>query len=1414
MYKSAGSTELHSSGLVSSHSSEWENSNWFYKYTFAVPNRMLKEGMNRELTFDDLTSQPSTDYTEPMLQTVKANWKTSKKFWFIPRLMVTLIKSFPLSLTIMLICTFIEDTIKCLNPVLLLLFLRIIGDETASSSTKYLHATFIAISSVCFILIHHVLFFRSMRTGWNWRTVSQGLVFDHLLSLDPKGLEKSSKGNMVNLISNDVSKFEGFVVFMCFFLSAPCALLGVLYLLTQVLDFPSALCGLSLVLIFLPLQVWMGGKFAKLRTKTAARTDARIRHIAESIEGIATVKSYGWETPFFTLIRKLRAAEVETISASQKLKSIVKALDYCIVPTCNLFMQYVYWLRGGVLTVPVAFSCLLFLQVLRSTIFVHWAQSVEQGSEAIASCYRLEAFLSLSGTTPQSVDVDGNESKQQQRQQQQETADVLQEFDTGEEEEEGVSLVNIVSHTTTLPPVPHMSASRSILSDSKNVPLFRMDNASFCYGTEAGVQPVLSGLNLEVQKNELVMVVGPVGSGKSSFLGALLGELNLMSADGNHLPANVYCGALERPRIAYCAQLPWIFSASVKQNVVFGGDASDLSVVNEVLYESAMRCCCILDDLKQLPNGHDTDIGEKGVSISGGQKARLSLARAVYSNADVYLLDDPLSAVDAHVSRTLFDDCILKVLKARGKSIILCTHQMQYLQYADKVLVLNDDGSQQYFGTFTGLQKSKSKVNLLEHIEEEQKQRQGSIDSTGTGASRGRSVSELAADSILDVETAAVSDSEMDAPPPVELISMIEIEQKATGDIKGSVYVQWLRAGGMYRGLFCFFLIAFSQAVLMIHEYWLRWWVADEFHLKDYQYLMAMGIMTPIVFTIGFFRVRLFFEFCLKSASEMHQKSLWAILHSPLSFFTANPSGRILNRFSKDQSEMDERLPLLVFDCSYCITICLGAVCLISISIPMLMLAFPPLIFIFMLLRRKYMCSMREIKRLEANTRSPIYAGFSATLDGLSTLRAYKLQSKMRNLFKNYLDQNGRAWWSYLMAARWFGYRMDVLAMIVLVLTTYLAAFYSDKVDQGLLGFALVYSMNLAGLFQWTVRLTAEVETMMTAVERISQYSLLPSESGYRESLESVLRTLNNSSSYNGEGETAIAKKESEKEQKQEQETGGWVAPTYQEGLGLTLDIRNLVVRYRHDLAPILNGLCMNVPAGSKVGIVGRTGSGKSTVLSALLRLNIVDECGSIMYGEIDLLHACLEEARGLVTIIPQQPHLFLGTLRFNLDPFNRYTDANVWKALEDASIADFVHGNKEGLLMRVEESGNNLSVGQKQLLSLARAILRQNKVILMDEVTASVDYETDATIQKTIRTAPSLRDATIITVAHRLQTISDSDRIFVINAGILVEEGTPIALLNNTSSYFHALVNKSGEMDAIKEIASSHSSAVNLATI
>ena len=522
---------------------------------------------------------------------------------------------------------------------------------------------------------------------------------------------------------------------------------------------------------------------------------------------------------------------------------------------------------------------------------------------------------------------------------------------------------------------------------------------------------------------------------------------------------------------------------------------------------------------------------------------------------------------------------------------------------------------------------------------------------------------------------------------------------------------------------------------------------------------------------------------------DFNRSCLYSTLHSPMDFFVANPKGRVLNRFAKDQNIMDEALPVTLFDCVQCILFCIASVLLVCISIPLLTLMFPFVFYHFYVCREKYMRSSREIKRIEAITRSPIYAEFLSTIEGLSTLRAYRLEKRATATFNKHVDLNGRAWFSFLMASRWLGFRLDMQCFFILIVTAIAAVAIrqNSDIDVGLLGFALVYILALSGLFQWAVRQSAEVETQMTSVERISEYMKLPPEPGYAKGQKAI--------AYGNEMQASY-RKIPDSDQSEQQRLSIKAE---------NFELIDFTSTYRIDLQPVLKQINLSIPAGFKVGVCGRTGSGKSSLLLAILRLNLITG-GDMRINGRSMLEMELETARSLVSVIPQDPHLFSGTIRFNLDPFNLYTDEMIWSALRDAHIEEYVRRDPLGLSGVVEEGGKNFSVGQRQLLSLSRAILRKCPLVLLDEVTASIDYHTDKLIQETIRKSDSLRSSIIITVAHRLRTIADSDLIVVIQSGTIAEKGDPYDLLCREESLFKALVEESNDFEDIMSIAKTKS--------
>ena len=1089
------------------------------------------------------------------------------------------------------------------------------------------------------------------------------------------------------------------------------------------------------------------------RLCSAKEADSRIRHTSEIIEGIVSVKSFGWEKPFMDLIGSFRSKEAQYINRSQILRGIFQGIYFCGSAVNNFATFSVIWATGQTITIPLVFSTLTMLAVLRNSVNRQWTRAMEIGSETIASCNRIDNFLCLPDNRRQ-----------------------LDSLLTSAETNPSAGTPSV-----TLPPEV----------------LVRISDADFCYG-DRSAPPVLSDINIEVRPGELVMVIGKVGSGKSSLLSAILGELTLVrSPEGEAARA-----IAPATRIAYCAQRPWILASSVRENITFAGSEDE----DEALYRLAVESCSIVQDMLQWPSYDDTEIGERGVSISGGQKARIALARAVYSDAPLCVLDDPLSAVDAMVSRSLFFDCIVGALRNRGKGVVLATHQLQYLKYADRIVVLDKHGKQIFNGSFPELQSkpfyqpltnktsSKSVSDTVNSSPSDFVERQESVLS--------RVDSNLEESIKNDMST---STSMKDAPKydPSRRISsgeesneqamrriIIQEEDKAEGLTEMLLYWKYFKAGGLCFSLFLLSLMAVSQGELMICEYFVRWWATSTFGPQsDSRYLWIFAILTIGCIVFGFLRAILWFKFTIKASCHLHDNCLKSVFAAPLQFFVANPTGRILNRFSRDMNIIDELLPYVFFDTIQSSLLCLSAFVLVFVAVPYTLLLVPPISYVFIKLRRKYVASSLEIKRTEAVLRSPIYANFSATLDGLITLRAYKLEAKMKNAFFRMIDDNGRALFSFMIINRWFGLRLDgICAGIVLILAV-LACALKDTINVGLLGFALAYMMSVSALFQWTVRQSAEVESQMTSVERLCSYiDLTPEPYKYLSGNLSKLQSINYF--------RINAQEEQGEEKVFELDVDASPHFSYKK-----VTLRDLTATYRMDLDPVLKGLNVSIPFGSKVGVCGRTGSGKSSFLLALLRLNIITG-GDVLLDDESLVSMPLEEARSRISLIPQEPHLFSGTLRFNLDPFSLHTDREIWAALDDAHIKEHVQKDPNGLMATVEEGGKNFSVGQRQLLSLARAILRRCPIVLMDEVSASIDYATDALIQSTIRKSPTLRNSTIFTIAHRLRTIADSDVIFVIDHGRLAEVGKPAELLERMGSRFRELVEESGELEDILHIA------------
>ena len=774
----------------------------------------------------------------------------------------------------------------------------------------------------------------------------------------------------------------------------------------------------------------------------------------------------------------------------------------------------------------------------------------------------------------------------------------------------------------------------------------------------------------------------------------------------------------------------------------------------------------------------------------------------------MYLLDDPLSAVDAHVGKDIFFGCILGGLRRRGKTVVLATQQVQYLPYADKILILNKKGQQSFFGSYEDLVERPNVMSIMsltpstrieltkefEDCENEDKQ--------GDGREEYLEEIPTTTGEILSRVSALIDGG-------LKRHKIVEEEDRVVGCVTTETYSSYLRFGGVAFGIGAAFQLLAAQVVTMMSDYWLRWWASAAFGPQNSpRYMYIYGILVFLCILLGYLRARSWYEFCLIASSSLHDSSLWSILHSPLQYFVANPTGRILNRFTKDLSSLDTILPDVSLDFLQIFLFCMGALVLIVIAVPWMLIMVPFLLIGFIWVRRKYMLSARELKRLDGVTKSPILIDLSAAVEGLSTLRAYGLKERITGAFHQQLDINGRVWFSLLIANRWLGLRLDVGVYIVITATVYLSCFLRDHVDVGLLGFALVYALSVTALFQWCIRQSAEVENHMTSVERLLSFARLPAEHGYKydyslfqkEQMSDLqverLKYSRNCFRKDNLSKQTLRYNLSEKTLNR---SSNFLDELNMEG---SIEIINLTVKYRADLDPVLKRVSLSIPGGRKVGVCGRTGSGKSSLLLSILRMNLITEGDVIVDGK-SLLSMDLDTVRSMISIIPQDAHLFSGTVRYNLDPFSLYTDEELWSALESAHIKSTIASTKHGLSHVVSEAGNNFSTGQRQLISLARCILRRSKIVLMDEVTSSIDYQLDGLIQDTIRRSNALKNATIITVAHRLRTIADADLIVVIDCGSVVEVGEPQNLLETESSFFKSLAEKSGEIEELHRIAS-----------
>jgi ABC-type multidrug transport system fused ATPase/permease subunit len=1194
---------------------------------------------------------------------------------------------------------------------------------------------------------------------------------------------QANVGTIINLMAIDSFKVSEVGAYLHFlWASVPVQIIMAVILLYKIMGF-SSFAGIALMALMLPVNLFIAKQFNKVQNTILKGTDARIHATNEVLQNIRIIKYFAWEQRFQDIVNEKRKAELKSLRRRYILWSCAATVWYG-TPILITFLSFFLYtvVEKKQLTPSIAFPALSMFSLLRVPLD-QLADMVAHVQESKVSLDRVDKYLN-----------------------EEETGKYDQLRDSSADRPSQIGLENATLTWGTTTPTPQAASSSDSGADA-----FRLIN-----------------VNVNFPVGRLSIIAGPTGSGKTSLLMALLGEMRLIEgrvhlpgglSSRAELPVDPETGLIDS--VAYCAQEAWLVNATVKENIIFA------SPYDEKRYRAVLKACALERDIEILDAGDQTLVGEKGISLSGGQKQRISLARAVYSSARHLLLDDCLSAVDSHTAKHIFRQALTGPLML-NRTCVLVTHNIALtVPQADHVVVLEN-------GKVAAQGKPDNVASTGALGDEFFKSRPAS-----RASSRGLSrVPSQHGDDAADENSAAANgnaNGTADKANKDEKSHMTE--SKATGSIKWSTVIMYLRSmGSWYYWVVAISVFCMQQLGSVSTNIWIRQWAnsyhtsklnaegdvgsyAAASHLKpptfhvgsaskmstwgppqlgsrsfgpvtdDGQVNVAYYLGVYALLGIGYILISLsreavLFWGSLHASWKIHDNLLRAVMHAKFRFFDSTPLGQLMNRFSKDVESVDQEVAPVAIGMLHSLASVIMIVILISVITPGFLIAGVFITLVYTALGAVYLNSSRDLKRLESVQRSPLYQQFGETLNGIVTIRAYG--DGPRFIVDNHRRINAyNRPHIYLWASnRWLALRVDWTGALVSFFSATFVLINVGKIDAGAAGLSLTYAVTFTENVLWLVRLYSEVQQNMNSVERVREYLEV-------------------------EQEAPPVIPESRPE-------ANW--PT--QG---AVEFKGYSTRYRPDLDPVLKEVSFSVKPGEKVGIVGRTGAGKSSLALALFR-GLEAEKGQIVIDGVNIGSIGLRDLREAITIVPQDPTLFTGTIRSNLDPFGLFSDEEIFTALRrvhligsgtsgtatpttsstaveangmnggTASVADNknVFHNLDSL---VSESGSNLSQGQRQLLCLARALLKKPRVLMMDEATASIDYATDAKIQETLR---ELQSSTIITIAHRLQTIIDYDKVLVLDHGRVIEFDHPWTLINKEDGLFRSMCDNSGNMEVL----------------
>ncbi|KAG2237662.1 P-loop containing nucleoside triphosphate hydrolase protein [Thamnidium elegans] len=1196
-----------------------------------------------------------------------------------------------------------------------------------------------------------------------------------------KGDTNSSTGTIVNLMSTDSNRISEFSVWWFSIIAAPIELIvGTSFL--YVLLGRSCFLGLLVMVFVLPLNHYNAKIFARTQDKLMEARDKRVSLMNEVLQGIRQIKFFAWERNWEKRIMESRDRELHHLGITY-LSGVLFTLLWQGSPI--LVTLITFWsftkLEGQELTAPIAFTSITIFNELRFSlnilpeVFIEWLQ-------ALISIRRIQTYLDEAEIDPPNDEVTDLQENNKP---------ISIGFDHATI---GWSLQNYTDEIT----------------DQNNNVTTAASSSSF----------ILKDLHFKFPNNELSLISGSTGSGKTLLMLSLLGEAIILKGSA-HCPRQAVANTVSEdfvlssdidPKdwilpyaLAYASQNAWLQNASIRDNILFG-----LPFV-ESRYKETLYVCALDKDLDIFEDGDQTEIGEKGITLSGGQKARVSLARAVYSRAQNVLMDDVLSAVDAHTAKHLYEKCLLGPLM-KERTRILITHHVKLCIKDSAYLVHIDAGRASLFGTPDELRQS-GKLSMIIESEEET-------------IHHDQVEEEKVIEDSLPSEPTAANDQKKPR-------ALVEEETRATGMVKLRLYK--LYTGMVGSPMFWVVMVALflgSRGLDITENWWIKQWshsyeipsnetthvfqqqsissqskplfayqpvtllnnhdsAAAPIHVMDAKedslnfYLSIYCLITMVNIVIGTSRFAVLYWGALGANKALYAQLLHRVFRAPLRFFDTTPIGRILNRFSKDFETIDSNIPndFMNFVIEWIIII--TSMLTVSTVLPIFLIPMLSVAVVNVYLGAMFVSTSRELKRMDSVTRSPLFSNFTETIVGVATIRAFGATRQFLQDMLRYIDTNARPYYYTWTVNRFISVRFALTGAIINFITGVIILLSVEKMNASLAGFCLSFVLLFTDQMFWGIRRYTSLEMSFNAVERVVEFMEMDQEA------------------------PAITQ----------------LRPPEKWPTSGSIEVKDLEIKYSADLDPVLKGLTFSVKPREKIGVVGRTGSGKSTLALSFFRF-VEASRGSIVIDGIDIKELGTEDLRSNLTIIPQDPTLFSGTLRTNMDPFDQFKDEDIFTALRrvhllpnqessdtiasDVTLDEEVNSNVfESLDTAVTEGGKNFSQGQRQLLCLARALLKSSRIVLMDEATASVDFETDKAIQKTIST--EFADSTILCIAHRLHTVIEYDRILVLDQGQIIEFDSPLTLINNSESAFYKMCRNSGEFDSLIALAKSKHELVDV---